>query len=381
MDETSIESLNHKNNDDQSPKEFRFRDFDLARGIAVIFMILQHTFYVYGNYPTSNPFDSIIIEIAISLGGFSAPVFMLLMGIFFGYNRENNIKYGVTRGLKLICLGYVLNVFRFALPFTIGTELMGLDYPILFEDYPSPIWEIFYLDILQFAGLALIVLSLIERFCKDKELYYFIVVILSLFLALFYYFFITNSPLDFFLGYFWRNPFSGFPLFPTLFFPCIGLIIGKRLKKTDAMSIEVFEKIKFNTLIFTLIGILVTGFVVFFLISTFIIQAEFSLISELTEETFLIPGIMLVTFLLIFPLYNMLIQEIPKNPGFKYIYFLSKYITVVYFIQWVLIGWGIIIFGVHIHNALICSLLFILILPLTSFFTFLYIKTKTFLKK
>ena len=94
MDESSIQSINHQKSDDQNLENFRFKDFDLARGFAIIFMILQHTFYVYGRYPTSNPFDSIFIEIALSLGAFSAPVFMLLLGVFFGRKKESDIKYG-----------------------------------------------------------------------------------------------------------------------------------------------------------------------------------------------------------------------------------------------------------------------------------------------
>ena len=90
---------------------------------------------------------------------------------------------------------------------------------------------------------------------------------------------------------------------------------------------------------------------------------------------------MLVIFLLIFPLYNVLVTEKPNNPGFNYIYFLSEYITVVYFIQWILIGWGILIFGVQIHTALICGLLFVLILLLTSFLSFIYRKIDANLKR
>jgi len=213
MDDSSLQTNNQIISNNLNPINYRFKDFDLARGIAIVFMILQHSFWVFGKYPTSNLFDSIIIEIAISLGGFSAPVFMILMGLFFGFKKENSVKYGLLRGIKLICLGYVLNIFRFVLPFSIGTELMLIDYPVLFEGFSSPIWEIFFLDILQFAGLALIILTLIEKYCRENELYSFIIAMLAIFLALFSSFFITNSPLDFFLEYFWSN--SGFPLFPT----------------------------------------------------------------------------------------------------------------------------------------------------------------------
>ncbi|MFX0023649.1 MAG: heparan-alpha-glucosaminide N-acetyltransferase domain-containing protein, partial [Candidatus Hermodarchaeota archaeon] len=227
MDDSSLQTNNQIISNDLNPINFRFKDFDLARGIAIIFMILQHSFWVFGKYPTSNFFDSIMIEIAIVLGGFSAPVFMTLMGVFFGFKQENSVKYGLTRGLKLICLGYVLNIFRFVIPFSIGTELMSFHYPVLFEGFSAPIWEFFRLDILQFAGLALIILTLIEKYCREKELFSFIIAMLAIFLALFGGFFITNSPLDFFLGYFWSNSYSGFPLFPILFYPIIGLIIGK----------------------------------------------------------------------------------------------------------------------------------------------------------
>lgn len=381
MDDSSLQTNKQIISNNLNPINYRFKDFDLARGIAIIFMILQHSFWVFGKYPTTNSFDSISIEIAITLGGISAPVFMFLMGLFFGFKKEKSIKYGLTRGVKLIGLGYVLNIFRFVIPFSIGTELMLIDYPVLFEGFPSPIWEIFFLDILQFAGLALIILTLIKKYCREKESYSFIIAMLAIFLALFSSFFITNSPLDFFLGYFWSNSYSGFPLFPTLFYPMIGLIIGQRLRKRDFLKNNIIEKVQFHALILTLIGILTAGFVVYFLISIFIVQIEMSITLELTERVFLTPCLMLLFFLLIFPLFNIIVSERAKNPIFNYIYFLSKHITVIYIIQWILIGWSILIFKVQLFSAIVCALLFLFIMFLTSALSFLYVKTKTILTR
>ncbi len=139
---------------------------DLARGLAVGFMIWVHVLLTYSTPEVVNSIFGIIIGFLGSPP--AAPVFMTLMGLSFYYSRNKDLKSGIRRGLQIILFGYLLNFFRGVLPVYMTGLLSpskAAGIPAAVADYTDAFLE---LDILQFAGLAFIVMSLI-RYCKVNK--------------------------------------------------------------------------------------------------------------------------------------------------------------------------------------------------------------------
>ena len=96
-------------------------------------------------------FDSVV-------GGvIGATRFMIVMGIGLSYTRHSAPKEVFRRGTKIGIIGIILNVFRYLIPSLIGYSITG--------DADKYITELPYLffgnDILQFASLAMILMSLL----------------------------------------------------------------------------------------------------------------------------------------------------------------------------------------------------------------------------
>jgi uncharacterized membrane protein len=88
----------------------RLLSIDLARGLAVFFMIAVHTLEVFVNQDVKNWIFGQIIEF---FGGPpAAPVFMTLMGFSFIYSRKSELKPKLLRGFKIFLSGYILNIIQ-----------------------------------------------------------------------------------------------------------------------------------------------------------------------------------------------------------------------------------------------------------------------------
>ncbi len=86
-------------------------ELDIAKALAIIFMIFLHTLMVVKgfNYSLSPTYDFIISNV---LGRpWAAPVFMFCMGVGVVYSRHSQWDVMVKRGVKLYLLGVLVNVF------------------------------------------------------------------------------------------------------------------------------------------------------------------------------------------------------------------------------------------------------------------------------
>jgi uncharacterized membrane protein len=92
--------------------------FDHVRAILVALMIMNHTVVVYGtDLVLESPLGIFLVKIIIWI---AAPVFMILMGIFFVYPNARPASVRIVRGFKLFLLGLVLNGLRLVLPYLIA---------------------------------------------------------------------------------------------------------------------------------------------------------------------------------------------------------------------------------------------------------------------
>ena len=167
-------------------------------------------------------FDSIIG------GPFGASVFMLSMGFGMVYGRNKTPKAFIKRGMTIAIGGFVLNVFRFLIPFLIGFKITG-DV----GQYIEPLWYRFFgNDILQFAPLAFFLMALLLKL-KVKPGGMFLIALLMNIAGQFFNGIDFNSPvLNVALGYIVGTEdaagmvFSDFPLLNWFIVPTAGYIFG-----------------------------------------------------------------------------------------------------------------------------------------------------------
>ncbi len=189
-------------------------------------MILQHSLVVYAEHGGET---SLLGGLFVLLGTApAAPVFMVIMGLFFMRPKTIGLSYGIKRGLILIALGYVLNVFRFYLPILIATK-----FHVSLPEFMTPVSFLLSVDILQLAGLSLIFMSLIRCFLPTQpwtwRAWVFLILIIMIILII--------SPLLW--GKLGDNPILSplvgegetifFPFFPWAVYPVLGMLLSRFL--------------------------------------------------------------------------------------------------------------------------------------------------------
>jgi len=144
----------------------RLLSIDLARGLAVFFMIAVHTLEVFASPEVKNSLFGQIIEF---LGGPpAAPVFMTLMGFSFLYSRRSDLKPKLWRGFKIFLSGYILNVLRGVIPFKLS-YYFEMDVLNNFPLYKLNEYTLLAIvDILQFAGIAIMIMAIIQGLKINK---------------------------------------------------------------------------------------------------------------------------------------------------------------------------------------------------------------------
>ena len=108
-------------------------------------------------------FENTISSLYYLFGGmmgalFSAPVFMFCMGIGIIYSRHSDSNTMIKRGIKLFLLGLIVNIFSIILPHYLLQYFLNSGNLI-------PIFGglLFYVDILDFAGLSFILLGIFKK--------------------------------------------------------------------------------------------------------------------------------------------------------------------------------------------------------------------------
>lgn len=133
----------------------RVRAFDLARGLAVVFMIGVHVLWHWGAPDT---WTSPVGQVISFLGGpTAAPVFMFLMGASLAFSSRTSFRSLAVRGLWLLWLGYLLNVLRGVLP-----AYVGLTTGVVTAEQIAPFtlpWLATTVDVHHMAGLSLILIA------------------------------------------------------------------------------------------------------------------------------------------------------------------------------------------------------------------------------
>lgn len=200
-------------------------ELDIAKGLAIIFMIFMHTIMVGSAYNSAlSPAYNFIFGNVLGRP-YAAVVFMFCMGVGVVYSRHSQWDTMIKRGVKLYLLGVLVNVFEFFVPHFLALAL-GVDAS------PFPIADglmLFCVDILAFAGLAFVSMGILKKFEVSNRKLIVIAVAMSI-LGTFLKGTDFGVPVVnlFFANFFGAaGGFSAFPLFNWFIFPIAGYVWGQ----------------------------------------------------------------------------------------------------------------------------------------------------------
>ncbi|PXY01200.1 hypothetical protein DF185_11180 [Marinifilum breve] len=299
-------------------------EMDIARGLAVFFMVLVH---VQMSFSKEDIVESGFGGLIDFLGGVpAAPVFMFLMGLGFLYTKNDNPGIFFKRGLYILLAGYVLNFFRESLPelidyFTLGTK----------ESLEAAIEGFIDVDILQFAGLAMIFFALYTW----MSLKWYMVLYFALIFASMNYSLQSIQTEDYLwsaiTGLFWgSSEYSEFPFLSWIFYPITGYVFAQLLIRcTDKKTF--YKWLFLVSLLATVAGVLFFAGVLGMGLGmeTELAYYHHDFAANLVFLLFVLTWISMLFLLM------RILPEFVVNQFKRW----SKNVTEIYFIHWVLIGW------------------------------------------
>ena len=311
----------------------RIRAFDLARGVAIVWMIMVHSVAHYGNEASwASPFTQVLIAAAGSTG---APVFMFLMGASIAFSRRTSAVRIARRGLWLLALAYTLNILRGVLPASLG---LGTGFITEADISPyTPPTLLTLVDIHQMAGLALLVIAVLVAARFILPVLPAVLVGLAVVVAVaspLLWGTTTGTPLDLFLMLLWGANWNVFfPLFPWIVYPLVGLAYGRALvSRPDRRRFIRWMGVAG-------VGVFVAGIVV-----TLALHPTIGMDAYWRQRPGILLGILGVTLSWL-AVADVLVERVRHNRVFEQFYSWSPRVTAMYCIHWILIGWGVGILG------------------------------------
>lgn len=301
----------------------RLDSFDIPRAIAIGLMIILHTLMIYASPATlEQPLTKLLMLSGTAPG---APAFMFLMGFYFIYARPKNDRYYLLRGVQLFLLGYLLNILRFIMPVE-SILLLGISAEVFLPWTPLMFFKT--IDILQFAGLALIILTAVRFTIKRPGYILFIIVTVTLISPLLWGIHSGFAALDWVLDMLWGTSiYVTFPLFPWLVYPLAGYLFGQAVINWQS-SKTFFQASSLLGLLIFVTGLVWTSTNPGFHFGDYLRAGYGGTVAMLGFVTFYVCSI------------ELLYRQVGIKGRIKGIGYLSDNLTPLYFIHWTIIGWG-----------------------------------------
>ena len=296
----------------------RLQIIDVLKGIAVLLMIQVHIIELFA---TDTIFNSYLGKILLFVGGPPvAPLFVMIMGYFLAATKKTTAEL-IKRGLSIFCLGMVLNI--------------GLNFNLIIKVYKGLLTNnllpyIFGIDILQFAGMAIIIIAVFKHILQKNV---WLTLISSVILAAFGNLFLNTIPPNSILKYssallYGSTSWSYFPLLPWLAYPLVGFSFYQLQQKYKFAEL-LLTKTKLHSVLLFICFLLFTSKYAVSISSNLQAYYHHGLL-------FFLWVIMFLSFYIYF--INQLNNLIKNNFIVNYFKWLGKHVTLIYVIQWVLIG-------------------------------------------
>ncbi len=334
-------------------------ELDVARGLAVLFMIMVHLMEYLSNEAVQT---SLFGETVFFLGGIpAAPVFMFLMGIGVVYSQKSQPVFFIKRGIAILIAGYSLNILRGFLPGLAQWQLTGDDYY-----YYLAIDNLIYIDILQFAGLSLIFFGFLKLFTSKTTVTSLSISAFCIINLLVINIEAENYTLAALTGLFWgSSEYSYFPFLSWIFYPLAGFLYGSLL-------IRCADKKRFYVMSFVSAFplMLMCGF-----IFEFIFSIDYGMLDNYNYYHHHLAGNIVFTAFVISWI-SMMFFVFRNVTGFVYqiLSRWSKNITEIYFIHWILIGWLVVGTGYNTLDIYAYLMIVIIITTCSDLLAFIYNK-------
>nr|WP_199162938.1 heparan-alpha-glucosaminide N-acetyltransferase domain-containing protein [Elizabethkingia sp. ASV34] len=344
----------------------RILAIDVARGMSVILMIMVHTMLIYGS-PTTQT-NTVLGQVILWLGR-GTTMFLVSMGISFVLSKRQAPKSICKRAVYILVIGYGMNILKFLVPeFIFGglPEAFVSAYGLKSGTLETGVFFLLLGDILQLAGISLLVMGFINRFSKSK--YVPLVIALAI---------ISVSKelsglrlgivgLDYICDLLFSNQFNVyFPVFPWGAFILAGMFLGRWYKELEGNQEVFFKKMLFVGLGFITIG----GFL-------YLPDPEY----HFGDYYHLGPGgsfLLLGANFVLYWLISLVVHLYKENNNFfKLLTFCSKHVTSLYVIQWVLINWGIYVLGFWKYSGWVVLALFPFFITLSICIQLIFSKIK-----
>jgi surface polysaccharide O-acyltransferase-like enzyme len=324
----------------------------LARGFIVLVMPAVHTVLLYSAPEVKvGPLGSVLRVFAEGPG---APLFMFLMGVLIVLGRPKSLYQIGKRSLLLLTSGYMLNLFRLVIPFLLGwiPAAYLTDNNIAFDG--STAIQLFLVgDILQFASIAYFVCSIVHLLKVDIKGIIAILLLLLFITPYTWELSFKNQYVDHSFHLFnGQPPQAFFPVFPWLFYPLLGLLVGKIYQWHSYKRILRLHVVLGSVLILT--GLLIS------LTEPVSWNTNFYRVGR--GATLWHSGLVLIWV----ALFLFLSKLIKRSWIFSLLEYLSRHITFIYVAQWVIILWLFPLFGYN-ELDLIPTLLALILTSVLSF--------------
>ena len=299
-------------------------NLDLLKALAIVCMIICHCVTMICAHLDGYENDFLYWFSDVVLGDYIAVAhaFMFAMGVGFVYTEKNKAVDYVKRGIKILILGYVLNFFRYGI-FTII-------YGLISGEFNSRTLESFFgSDILQFAGLAMILTGVFKKLRLSTIYVLLISFVMSVAGSCLVLMDTGNYIVNNLLGQFVTTTFetSAFALFNWYIFVASGMLFGEIIRRIN-------EPDGFYKRLFILSGILSIIYITLtFIFGTFFLtRHNYYYGVSMLEATGL-----LSTDLFLLSMFHFL-QKKAGPDKFKVFIEMSKNITPIYFVHWCIIG-------------------------------------------
>ncbi|ANH81688.1 hypothetical protein A8C56_12460 [Niabella ginsenosidivorans] len=320
----------------------RILSLDLARGFTVLFIPAIHAGMLFSQLSVhTTVLGKCMIAIAEGPGG---QLLMLLMGLSFTLKAQHSARSILIRSAGLLLAGYLLNMLKFVVPYSLGVLPVEVLQELEIEGTESVVGRLAGMgDILHFAAMAQWVLYGLYRL-KNYQWWALAAAIAIAVLSPLLW---DRQPalpvLHYLAGLATGHPPKVFfPLLPWLVYPLAGICIGCYLKKQEAQTMEHCA----------IIGLILLGEGLVEKISYRTVN-PYGFYRTPFPETCCHLGIVLLTLYI----WYWVSKQVKDNLFFKLLTYSSKNITLLYFIQWVLICWLLPIFGFRkldtFHSAMV----------------------------
>jgi hypothetical protein len=302
----------------------------LARGFIVLIMPAVHTVLLYSTPSVKTGIIGHILGFLAEQPG--AQLFMFQMGLFIAIGKQKPVKFILLRFLVLLVSGYALNFIRLTLPYYWGwLPIEFLESNGISEKENIPMRLFLTGDILQFAAIAYLSCWIIKY---NMRTIFGISVLLTSFILVFPFVWgfrpqnpIVEKVFDLFNG---SPPAAFFPYFPWMAYPLTGLLVGTIRNRWEKM------RIKFG--IFISLALIVCG-LIFCRLEPEEWNNNFYRLGR--GPTIAHIGAAMLWILI----FIWIVPRLKSNLFFSFLNWLSKYITPIYLVQWVIIIWMLPLFG------------------------------------